>query len=384
MRKIIPLCIPEIKGNEWRYIKECLDTNWVSSVGKFVEQFEEKISQHSGARYAVATTNGTAALHISLLVSGVKPDDEVLVPTLTFISPVNTIRYVKAYPVFMDVNSFYQIDEEKMIDFIKKECKWINSELRNKTTNRRIKAILPVDIMGHPINIDPIKKIAQKYNIIIIEDASEALGARYKEKKVGTLGDIGCYSFNGNKIITTGGGGMIITDNEKWAEKARYLTTQAKDDPLEYIHKEVGYNYRLTNIQAAMGVAQLELLDEYVEIKRKHALFYNEGFNGIGGITMPKEASWAFSTYWLYTILIDKKKYGIDSRELMMKLRDDRIECRPFWHPIHSLSLYRKFQSYKIQEANLLYEKGLSLPSSVSMKDTEMNYIIDIIKNEKR
>lgn len=384
MNKKIPLCIPQIEGNEWKYIKECLDTNWVSSVGKFVNLFEEKISRYSGAKYSVATTNGTSALHISLLVSGVKPNDEVIVPTLTFIAPVNTIRYVQAYPIFMDVNSFYQIDEEKVIDFIKKECKWTKNGLRNKTTDRRIRAILPVDIMGHPVNIDPIKQVIKKYNISIIEDASEALGAKYKGEKAGMLGDIGCYSFNGNKIITTGGGGMILTNNKKWADKARYLTTQAKDNTLEYIHKEIGYNYRLTNIQAAMGVAQLEKLEKYVEIKRRNAMSYNKSFKGFTSIKIPKEASWAFSTYWLYTILVEEDKLGIGNRELIKKLRNKGIEVRPFWHPIHSLPPYRKFQSYKINKAPLLYRKGLSLPSSVGLKDTEINYIIDTIKNAKK
>ena len=255
----IPLCVPEIRGNEWKYIKECLDTNFVSSVGPFVDRFERELAACVGSKYAVATVNGTAAIHIALLIAGVKPDDEVLVSTLTFIAPVNAIRYACAWPVFIDAEEqYWQMDPQRVVDFIEKGCVWKNSELRNKTTGRRLSAIMPVHILGHPVDMDPILEQAQKYNLPVIEDATESLGAKYKGRHAGTLGDIACFSFNGNKIITTGGGGMIVTDNEEWALKAKYLTTQAKDDPLEFIHNEIGYNYRLPNISAAMGCAQLE------------------------------------------------------------------------------------------------------------------------------
>ena len=251
----IPLCIPEIRGNEWEYVKECLDTNWVSSVGPYVDRFENMVSNYVGTNYAIATSNGTSALHISLLVAGVEPDDEVLLTSLTFIAPANAIRYANAWPVFIDAEpEHWQMSPQKVIDFLEQECNFQSGEVRNKHTGRRVKAIMPVHILGHPVDMDPILEVARRYHLMVIEDATESLGASYKGRMVGHLGHIACFSFNGNKILTTGGGGMIVTDNEAWANKAKYLTTQAKDNPVEYIHHEIGYNYRLTNIQAAMAV----------------------------------------------------------------------------------------------------------------------------------
>jgi perosamine synthetase len=203
----IPLCVPEIRGNEWLYIKECLDTNWISSVGTYVDRFERNLADYIGVDHAVATVNGTSALHIALLVAGVKPDDEVIVSALTFIAPANAIRYTGAWPIFIDAEpNYWQMDSHRVYEFIEKECTWKNYELRNKTTGRKISAIIPVHILGHPVNMDPIMEIAQKYNLPVIEDTTESLGAEYKGRKTGTIGDIACFSFNGNKLITTGGG----------------------------------------------------------------------------------------------------------------------------------------------------------------------------------
>ena len=252
--KKIPLSTPNIEGNEWIYIKECLDTNWVSSVGAFVERFEESMTKRANTDFAVSTVNGTAALHTALMIAGVGDGDEVLIPTLTFVAPANAICYTGAKPVFIDVDSrYWQMDTEKTIDFLDNECAFDGKKLVNRGSGRVVKAIIPVHALGHPVDLDPIIEAAKKYNLLVIEDASESLGATYKDKPLGGIGDIGCFSFNGNKIITTGGGGMLVTSNKAWAEKARYLTTQAKDDEIEYIHDEIGYNYRLTNIQAAMA-----------------------------------------------------------------------------------------------------------------------------------
>ncbi len=372
----IPLCVPEIRGNEWKYIKECLDTNWVSSVGAFVSRFEQAVSQYVGAKHAVATVNGTAALHVALLVAGIEPDDEVLVPALTFIAPVNAVRYVGAWPVFIDVEpDYWQIDTAKVADFLENECRFEGGKLRNKATGRRVSGILPVHVMGHPCDMEPILEVARKYELVVIEDVAESLGAKYKGKTLGSLGDIACLSFNGNKIITTGGGGMIVTNNQKWAARTRYLTTQAKDNTLEYVHNEIGYNYRLTNIQAAMGVAQMEKLDEYVEAKRTHARCYEKALKDAPGITVPKEASWASSTYWLYTVLVDEAKFGVDSRELMKRLRANQIQTRPLWHPACSLPPYRDCQAFKIEVADRLYAQGLSLPSSVGLTDKQCEFV---------
>mgnify|MGYP001068511701 CR=1 FL=1 len=376
----IPLCVPEIRGNEWKYIKECLDTNWVSSVGAFVDRFERELAEYVGAKYAVATCNGTAALHVALLVAGVQPDDEVLVSTITFISPANAIRYVGAWPVFIDTEpEYWQMDPQKVVDFLEQECRWVNGELRNKTTGRRVKAILPVHILGHPVDMDPILEIARKYNLAVIEDATESLGAKYKGRMVGTLGDIACFSFNGNKIITTGGGGMIVTDNEAWARKAKYLTTQAKDDPVEYIHNEIGYNYRLTNIQAAMGCAQLELLDEYIQAKRSIAARYAEALAEAPGITLLSEAEWAFSIFWMYTVLVDEVQYGVDSRELMHQLGKAGVQARPLWQPLHRSPAHVGSQAYLCEIADWLNQRGISLPCSVGLSLESQEKVIKLI-----
>jgi perosamine synthetase len=262
---MIPLSVPSLNGNEWKYVKACLDAGWVSSAGPFVDRFEQEVAGYLGAKYAVATVSGTAALHIALLVAGVRTDDEVLVPTLTFIAPANAVRYVGAWPVFIDVEpDYWQMAPAAVRQFLSDECRKVNGEIRNRTTGRRIAAILPVHILGHPSDSDSIMEVAAEFGLHVVGDATEGLGARYKNRPVGNLADISCLSFNGNKIITAGGGGMIVTDRKDWADRARYLTTQAKDNPVEYEHSQVGYNYRLSNIHAALGCAQLEKLDEYV------------------------------------------------------------------------------------------------------------------------
>ena len=378
----IPLCVPEIRGNEWAYVKECLDTNFVSSVGPFVNRLEQDVAKRLGVRSAVACVSGTAALHMALLVSGVKPDDEVLVSTLTFIAPVNAIRYVGAWPVFVDPEpNYWQMDASRLADFLADDCAWVDGELRNKSTHRRIKAVMPVHILGHPCDIDPILELARKYDLVIIEDATEGLGALYKERIVGHLGDIACLSFNGNKLITTGGGGMIITDNEDWARRAKYLTTQAKDDPLEFVHNEIGYNYRLTNIQSAVGVAQLEKLDEYIAAKRRIAATYRAAFENVPGLTPMFEAPWAFSVFWLYTILVDEAEFGADSRALMRRLEADKIQARPLWHPAHLSSAHRGAFVTDCPVAERLNRKALSLPCSVGLTESEQRRVIENIVN---
>jgi perosamine synthetase len=378
----IPLCEPEIQGREWQYIKECLDTGWVSSVGSFVDRFEKELAAYVGTKQSVATVNGTAALHIALLVAGVQPDDEVLVSSLTFIAPANAIRYVNAWPIFVDAEpEYWQMDPQKVIDFLEQECRWINGKLQNKATGRRVKAILPVHILGHPVDIDPILEVARKYDLIVIEDATESLGAKYKDRMVGHLGDIACFSFNGNKIITCGGGGMIVTDNDVWACKAKYLTTQAKDDPLEFIHNEIGYNYRLTNIQAAMGCAQMEKLDKYIAAKRLIAATYTDALKDVPGIIPMREAPWAFSIYWMYTLLVDKVKYGIDSRTLLRRLKAEKIQSRPLWCPVHRNPAHLHCQVYHDEVVDWVNRDALSLPCSVGLSVADQQRIIQFISH---
>ena len=377
----VPLCIPEVRGNEWTYIKECLDTNWVSSVGSYVDRFEQMVADYVGSRYAVAMTNGTAALHIALLVAGVQPDDEVLVSTLTFISPANTIRYAGAWPVFIDAEpNYWQISPENIAHFLENECHFRDNELFNKSTGRRVKGLLPVHILGHPVDGDAMIELGRKYNLTVIEDATESLGAGYKDRKVGHLGDIACFSFNGNKMLTTGGGGIMVTDNEAWAKKAKYLSTQAKDNPVEYIHSEIGYNYRLTNLQAAMGCAQMELLDEYVASKRRIADTYNQAFSGIDGLTPMPEAPWASSTCWMYTLLVDSSSYGEDSRQLLDRLQAASIQTRPLWQPLHRSAAHKaSWPSGPLPVAERLNRQALSLPCSVGLTSNDQQRVIDAI-----
>lgn len=375
--EFIPLCVPEIRGKEWVFLKECIDTNFVSSVGPFVERFEQMVVESVGAPYGVATVNGTAALHIALLVAGIKSDEEVLVSTLTFIAPVNAIRYVGAWPVFIDAEpEYWQMDPAKVITFLEKGCIWRDGALYNRQTKRRVTAIIPVHILGQAVDMDPILEIARKFDLKVIEDATEGLGAKYRGKSLGSLGDIACFSFNGNKMITTGGGGMIVTTNEVWARKAKYLTTQAKDDPLEYIHGEIGYNYRLTNLQAAFGCAQMEQLDQYVAAKRRIADRYSRALKEIPGLSTMKEAAGVSSSFWLYTVLVDERHFGMDSRSLLDRLDLQKIQTRPLWQPIHQSPAYAQMGRVELAVAEKLYHQGLSLPCSVGLTEADQDRVI--------
>lgn len=377
----IPLSVPEIRGNERQYLRECLDTNWVSYVGPHVTRLEEMMASYIGTTFAVATNSGTAALHIALMIAGIGPGDEVLVPDLTFIAPVNAIRYCGAEPVFMDIDpDYWQMDAGKVAIFLDTECVRKNEVLINKNTGRRVRALLPVHLLGHPCDMNPLLKLARSYQLIVIEDAAESLGAKYEDKRIGSLGDLGCFSYNGNKIITTGGGGMITTDNESWAKRAKYLTTQARDSSEEYIHESIGYNYRLTNIQAALGVGQMEMLNEYVTIKRSIAWRYEEALRSVPGIILPREAPWAFSTFWLYTILIDEDEYGHTSRELQKELAVHNIQARPLWAPIHEQRPYRHCTAYHIDIAPQVYRKALSLPCSIGLSEADQQRVIQVIR----
>ena len=381
----IPLSVPSIQGNEWKYIKECLDTEWVSSAGKYVDLFEQKIAKYTGAKYAIACVNGTAALHISLLLAGVEPESEVIVPTLTFISPINVVKYLNAEPVFMDCDDFYNIDVEKTTKFIKEETIFKNGFTYNKSIGRKISAIIPVHVFGNAVDLENLIPICKERNIKIVEDATESLGTRYTKgrftgKHSGTIGELGCLSFNGNKIMTTGGGGMILTNNEKYAEKAKYLTTQAKDDAVRYIHNEIGYNYRLTNIQAALGVAQLEKLPEYIETKKKNYLIYKNEIDKIKGLHLAETPDYAENNYWMYALLIDKRIYDKDREELMSYLSEQKIQTRPVWYLNHLQKLYKDCLNYKIKKALELWENTLNIPCSVNLTVDNIEKVISLLE----
>lgn len=379
VRKVIPLSEPEFSGNEWKYVKDCLDNGWVSSAGSYVNRFEEIVKDYVGCRFAVATTNGTSSLHLSLLACGIQPDDEVIVPTLTFIATVNVIKYCCANPIFMDCDpKTLCMDVQKVADFISNECKkGGDGLLYNKMSGKKIKAIIPVHVFGHPVDMDILIKISKEYGITIIEDATESLGSEYKGQKSGSFGEIGCLSFNGNKIITTGGGGMILTNNKGVADKIRHLSTQAKKDPFEYDHDEIGYNYRLTNIQAALGIAQMERLDEFITIKRKNAHLYKELLLDVEGLEFLKEKPWARSNYWFYTIRIPKKH----KKSLMEFLLSRKIQVRPIWKLIHTLPMYNGAQSFSIEKAVEAYESCVNLPCSVNLKEDVIKFVVENIKD---
>ena len=368
----IPLSVPNISGREWEYVRACLDQGWVSSAGDFVTRFEREFAAAVGAPHAVATASGTAALHVALVIAGVGPGDEVIVPALTFIAPANAVRYVGAYPVFVDVDpSYWQIDLGEIATFLSLDCERRREGLVNRRTGRVVRAILPVDILGHPADLDAVRGIADAHGLAVIEDATESLGARYKGRPLGSTSRLAAFSFNGNKIITTGGGGMLVTTDPALADRARYLTTQAKDDPVEFVHGDVGFNYRLTNVQAAIGVAQLERLNEFVARKRAIAGMYERALRSIPAIRPMAEASWALSSFWLYTIQVDSGRTAIGSRALIEQLGRDGIQARPLWQPLHRSPAHPDAYARACPTAEHLHRTCVSLPSSTGMSDAE-------------
>lgn len=384
----IPLSIPMIQGNEWKYVKECLDEGWVSSAGKYVEEFESDIAKFVGVKNAIACVNGTSAIHISLIIAGVKANDEVIVPTITFIAPVNAIKYVGAEPVFMDSDDYYNLNVEKTIDFINKETIFKNGFSYNRHSGKRISAVIPVHIFGNAVNLEELNEICLDKNINIVEDATESLGTRYTKGKLsgkhaGVIGSVGCLSFNGNKIITTGGGGMILTNDNELAAKAKYLTTQAKDDEIRYIHGEVGYNYRLTNIQAALGVAQLEKLPEFLNIKKENYRVYKKEIGNIEGLDLADAPDYADNNLWMYALRISKGRYGMGREELMEYLYENKIQTRPTWYLNHLQKIYKKNQNYRIEKAYELYDTTLNIPCSVNLTNNQLRFVIDKLKNPR-
>jgi perosamine synthetase len=388
MSKVIPLLEPHLGGNEWQYIRECLDDGWVSTSGKYVERFESEICKVTGAKFAVACVNGTSALHVALKISGVGAGDEVIVPTVTFIAPVNAIRYVQAEPVFMDCDRYYDIDILKTIDFLEKETVSRDGSTQNKRTGRRIAAIIPVHVFGNAVNLQDLTGICRERNIAVVEDASESLGTIYSSgsligKHTGTIGDVGCLSFNANKIVTTGGGGMIITDNSRYAERAKYLTTQAKDDDVRYYHGDVGYNYRLTNIQAALGVAQLEQLPKFLARKRTIYEMYERSIKAIGGLRIADTPEYARNNHWMCALQIEKAGYGRGKEELLGFLGSNGIQARPVWYPNHLQKPYKNSQVYRIETAYEVFDATLNLPCSVGLEDIELQTVVSCLDRGK-
>ena len=368
-------------GNEARYLAECVETNWVSSGGPFVGRFERDVARAMGTRHAVACATGTAALHVALLVAGVEPDDEVLVSDLTFVASANAIRYCGAWPVSIDAEpTYWQMDVEKAVDFLERECRWAGGRLIDVATGRRVRAIVPVHLLGHPVDMAPLREAALRYGLVVVADAAEALGATYRGIPAGAASDVAAVSFNGNKLVTAGGGGAVITDDDALAARARYLTTQAKDDPVESLHGAIGFNYRLTNLQAALGVAQLERLDERLASKRTSAAFYAQELADLP-VVLPREAPWAGSSRWLYTILLDERRFGLDRPTVMRALAAQGIETRPLWAPLSIQKPLAGCRAHRIEHAEDLHRRSLSLPSSVGITPDDLRAVVDGLRS---
>ena len=362
-KEFIPLHEPRFIGNEKKYLNDCIDSTFVSSVGKYVDQFEKEFALKVGSKYAIATVNGTAALHISLILADVKKNDEVITQPLTFIATCNAISYIGAKSIFVDVDlDTMGLSPDALKKFLETNCEVVNNKCINKTTKRTIKACVPMHTFGHSCRIDEIKEICDTWNISLVEDAAESLGSYYKEKHTGTFGKVGAFSFNGNKIITSGGGGVIITDDEVLAKRAKHITTTAKiPHPFEYVHDEIGFNYRMPNINAALLVAQLEQLDTFLEAKRKLALKYKEFFS-INDITFIEEPKNSKSNYWLQAVLLKDKSQRDEFLEFTNK---NAVMTRPIWRLMNELEMFKDCQKDDLKNAKFLEERVVNIPSSV-------------------
>jgi len=362
-KNFIPLHEPKFIGNEKKYLNECIDSTFVSSVGKFVDEFEEKIASYTSAKYAIATSNGTSALHISLLLADVGWDNEVITQPLTFVATCNAISYCGAKPLFIDVDrETMGLSPISLKEFLENNTTVINQQCVNNTTGKVIKACVPMHTFGHPCKIDEIKDICDQYHIVLIEDAAESLGGFYKNRHTGTFGKMGVMSFNGNKIITAGGGGCIITDDEDLAKKAKHLTTTAKvPHKWEYAHDMVGYNYRMPNLNAALLVAQLESLDNFIDKKRKLADMYGEFFKGID-CKFVKESAESSSNYWLNAIILNDKQ----QRDIFLNESNSQgVMTRPIWTLMHKLPMFKDAQCGDLTNSEWLEERVVNIPSSV-------------------
>jgi dTDP-4-amino-4,6-dideoxygalactose transaminase len=372
----IPLSEPCLDGSTRAYLEQCVATNFVSSVGPFVEQFERRFAEFVGARHAVACSTGTAALHMAMRLAAIGVGDEVWCSTLTFIASANPILYERGTPVLVDAEPLsWNIDPQLVVDELAR---------RARMGARLPRAIEVVHILGIPAEIEPIADACERHGVLLIEDAAEALGARYNSgrfagRHVGTIGRIGCYSFNGNKIVTTGGGGMLVTDDPEMAWRARHLTTQARLPGLEYRHDEVGYNYRLSNLAAALGCAQLEQLPRFLTRKREIADRYNAALGSCVGVTTSPRPEWAQPSHWLYTILVNPERAPLDRRAVAEKLAASGIQSRPIWSPLHTMPMYRDAARLGGGVAERLFDQGLSLPCSVGLTSAQQECVLTAI-----
>lgn len=389
MKREIQLSVPNLNMEIIDNLKECIETGWVSTGGRFIQEFEDKIAKYVKTEDAVSTQSGTAGLHLALHVLGVREGDEVIVPTLTFIAAVNPVKYIGADPVFMDCDDSLCIDAEKLESFCREQCYMKNESLINTKTGKRIVAIIVVHVFGNLANMERIMDIAKTYHLKVLEDATEALGSFYKGGRYagcfsGTIGDIGVYSFNANKIITTGGGGMIVSHQRDLLKKMRHLSLTAKSDHLFFVHDEVGFNYRMLNIQAALGVSQFDELEHFIQIKVKNYLMYKELISDIEGITILPFKSDTRSNYWFYSLLIDENIFGTDRDGLMQNLIKKGIQCRPIWKLIHTLNPYLEYQCNDILNAPYYEKNVLNIPCSTNLREEEIMLVCKHIKSNNQ
>jgi len=373
---MIPLSVPNLSGKELEYVKECIETGWISTAGSFVDRFENEFADYLGLKESVSVVNGTAALHLALQLLNVNANDLVIMPNITFVASANAISYRGAEPLLVDIDkSNWQMDLSLLEDFLQNRCHRDSSDkLLHSDTKKNIAALMIVHVQGNICDMDRLIEICRKYKLPVIEDAAEALGSVYKEKFAGTIGDIGCYSFNGNKIISTGGGGMIVARRSDLMRKAKHLSTTAKKDSLTYFHDEVGYNYRLVNVLAAIGVAQLEQLEKFVEKKINIANFYRKNLEGIGDIQFQKIASDVISNEWLFTLTTESMN------KLLSFLNENGVMSRPFWVPMNQLPMYK--DCLYISDKNVsdnIHRKALSIPCSTGISRADMTQVSDMI-----
>jgi len=384
-RRPIPLSVPNLKGRELEYVTYAIESEWVSTGGSYVAEFEKKTASYVKAQGAVSVQNGTSGLHIALQICGVTQEQEVLVPALTFIAAVNPVKYIGAEPIFMDCDDSLCMDMDKLLRFCQEECNFVDGKLINKNTNKHIAAVIVVHVFGNMADMEKAMQIAESFNLKVIEDATEALGTYYTKGRLanryaGTIGTVGVYSFNGNKIITTGGGGMIVSNDEELLKRAQHLTTQAKTDEVYYKHDEVGYNYRMTNLQAALGLAQIERLESFIEMKRKNYEFYKKEVQTIEGLSLLEFNDGIRSNYWFYALYI-QNEYPLNRDELMKYFHTNRVQVRPIWDLICNQKPYLENQAFKIEKAKRYLKHVLNLPCSSNLSEDDAGYVVGCLKN---
>lgn len=379
----VPLCIPNFEGNEKKYVNDALDQGWVSTGGAYITKLEQELAKFLNVENVAACQSGTSALHLSLVDAGVVPGDVVLVPPLTFIAAVNPVKYQFAKPVFIDCDDSFCMDPIKLKEFCEQECKFDGEKLLYK--GQHVKALVVVHVFGNMADMVSIMDTARKYNLIVVEDATEALGTCYTEgpfkgKYAGTIGDYGCFSFNGNKIITTGGGGAITSNNPQKVDHLRYLSTQAKNDPHYYIHNEIGYNYRMTNLQAALGVAQMEELPEFIKRKQNNFDKYKESFKGFDLVKVIGFRKGTSSNKWFYSLEINRNRISASMREIITSLEKEGVQTRAIWGLINEQIPYLSDDCYKIEKADYYANRILNIPSSTSITEEDLMFVVEKVK----